>query len=1195
MVDSTLAFEIVARDLGASAVFDKVARSADKTGDSMSRTIKVSEKAAAASEKLTAARNKEDDALGKVRQAEAKLSEVRNNANAKTSQIIAAENALSKARRGAAMAGNDAQKATKNLAKTLEDEGKNAGKGILHWFTGSAKDVEQAAVDAGQAGGQGFMAGLQGVLKTPVLGPAVAAGLGGAVAVALPAVGAIAAAGITAAFGVGLGALGVVFAAKSEQVQKTWRTTLTNMSADTKLISKPFESTLTSMAATAQRTFQTLKPALADSFLTLAPAFTAFGNQLGQAFERLRPALVPLSLAAGDVLRSLGGALPDIIGNLSNKLIELAGSVQKNPNGLKDLASGIGGVADSAIKTITVLNDLDRLVRKLPTGFNTFNGVADQLNPVKGSFDALFTVIGKGYDAVVGSATKANTAVGLTGNAAQMFTQGLNAAQVKAALAGKSVDGLAGSATHVAAATHAANVAAYLLATAYDRQWAATQRANDALFRQSNLLLSLSGSQISYAQSVADATAAVKTNGRTHDLASQAGRNNQTALNAVADAANKQTAAMRNNNASQVQVARTAEGTRASFIRLAQQMGYTRPQAEAMAAAMIRIPNVSRTAKLQADKQDLEAKLAAANAALKNPNLTATKRAKLQADIANAKSGIATVNGMLNGLPASKTVTITSNLVTKYTTIGSRSSGVGVGGGHQTGIPGRAVGGPVTAGQPYVVGERGPELMVPNVNGTILPRVPSMSVGASIAAGVAGGLRGGVPTAVSAAAELAQAVIDKTKSVLGIASPSKVFAQLALYVNQGFARGILGSAKTVQSAMSSLMAKVLNISFTSADTEKAIQKQIAAYSTALAAAEKRIRPVTGKQSQRASIERSNTAAEASIASLQKKIAASRADLRNLEALAGRIDTAKERGRFFGYLNTETKALVVLAGKRSAAATQLKAAQSKLAAALQVRNDFKKSITDAAMSFNSITNVQAPDTGLTAGGIIAQMTERLRQTQQFAANLANLKKRGLNSTTYQQIAEAGVDQGGSIASALLSGGGNTFNTLNRLQANISSASAGLGNTAATNLYQAGVDAAQGLVNGLLAKTKALDLASQKLANQIVAAIRKKLGIHSPSKVLEWHGGMATLGFAGGMISKLPTVARATQQLADTALPSTPVRRSPVGGGSAAPVTINVNVYGALDAKDAGQKIVQVLRREFRITGNASSVQQALGGR
>lgn len=36
-------------------------------------------------------------------------------------------------------------------------------------------------------------------------------------------------------------------------------------------------------------------------------------------------------------------------------------------------------------------------------------------------------------------------------------------------------------------------------------------------------------------------------------------------------------------------------------------------------------------------------------------------------------------------------------------------------------FPGRAAGGPVTAGQPYVIGERGPELFVPGRSGTVVP------------------------------------------------------------------------------------------------------------------------------------------------------------------------------------------------------------------------------------------------------------------------------------------------------------------------------------------------------------------------------------------------------------------------------------------------------------------------------------------
>lgn len=42
-------------------------------------------------------------------------------------------------------------------------------------------------------------------------------------------------------------------------------------------------------------------------------------------------------------------------------------------------------------------------------------------------------------------------------------------------------------------------------------------------------------------------------------------------------------------------------------------------------------------------------------------------------------------------------------------------------------IPGKERGGPVRAGQPYIVGEKRPELFVPNQSGRIIPRVPDVS------------------------------------------------------------------------------------------------------------------------------------------------------------------------------------------------------------------------------------------------------------------------------------------------------------------------------------------------------------------------------------------------------------------------------------------------------------------------------------
>lgn len=60
--------------------------------------------------------------------------------------------------------------------------------------------------------------------------------------------------------------------------------------------------------------------------------------------------------------------------------------------------------------------------------------------------------------------------------------------------------------------------------------------------------------------------------------------------------------------------------------------------------------------------------------------------------------------------------------------------------GHAPAIPGRASGGPVSAGKAYVVGENRPELFVPGTSGTILPSVPgggdtNVTINVSVAPG----------------------------------------------------------------------------------------------------------------------------------------------------------------------------------------------------------------------------------------------------------------------------------------------------------------------------------------------------------------------------------------------------------------------------------------------------------------------------
>jgi hypothetical protein len=133
-----IGFNILARDKGASAAFEKVSKSIDGTTAAMAKVEKATDAVAVASTRLQKAQSTEADAIGKVRVAESKLEEIRKNGKAKASQIAAAEETLAAAQRKAASAADssrtaskrysDSQAAAAKAAKELGDAQEAAGK-----------------------------------------------------------------------------------------------------------------------------------------------------------------------------------------------------------------------------------------------------------------------------------------------------------------------------------------------------------------------------------------------------------------------------------------------------------------------------------------------------------------------------------------------------------------------------------------------------------------------------------------------------------------------------------------------------------------------------------------------------------------------------------------------------------------------------------------------------------------------------------------------------------------------------------------------------------------------------------------------------------------------------------------------------------------------------------------------------------
>ncbi|MFF0269487.1 transglycosylase SLT domain-containing protein [Kribbella sp. NPDC004536] len=569
MADERLSFIVEVRDRG-TAILSAVASKLDGVDSAQKRVTKSTRQYADSAAKLTGLEDKHADMLGRVTVAEQRLSEVRGNANAKLSQIARAEQSLLKARRDAARA---AKTVAREIEKAATPDGQKSGRsfvqGLLHWLGKGAGDLEAA----GKAAGEDVNARLIGALKTPYVGPILAGVITAAALTVLPAAGAVAGGAIVAGVGAGLAALPIVFAAKSQRVRDAWRSTLADMGADVRVLSKPFETVLVALSVVARRTLANLKPELAGAFKDLAPGLASFGDQIGRTFERIGPAIRPVSQAFAAVLVALGPGLQSAINSIAGGLIRLSQSVKANPTALADFVRGIGAITGDLLHFLAILNDADGQFKKFTGGLSLVTAVMDAL---RFAIDLALTPFVLFLKSLGYIADALNFLAGKLGLGKVMTDQTAEALKH----AGDASNQMAGSVKAAAKPVES-------LTDKINRQTSATDALITSMYRAQNLALGAAGAEIAYKQSVADATASLKENGRTLNDNTAKGRANHSALVNLAQAANDQVSAMLKANAGTVAASQAAQASRAQFIGMAEKMGLSKTAAKKLADQLL--------------------------------------------------------------------------------------------------------------------------------------------------------------------------------------------------------------------------------------------------------------------------------------------------------------------------------------------------------------------------------------------------------------------------------------------------------------------------------------------------------------------------------------------------------------------------------------------------------------------------------
>ncbi len=304
--------------------------------------------------------------------------------------------------------------------------------------------------------------------------------------------------------------------------------------------------------------------------------------------------------------------------------------------------------------------------------------------------------------------------------------------------------------------------------------------------------------------------------------------------------------------------------------------------------------------------------------------------------------------------------------------------------------------------------------------------------------------------------------------------------------------------------------------------------------------------------------------------------------------AGKI-SRKKNSSLHAYISAQNVKLSKLAKKREAVAKAITTANAKLTDMKKAKADMASSVANKAKDFGSFMSVldtsQYGDNS--ANAILARLKGKLKAITDFRKNLQTLAKRGLGKGIISEIANAGPEEGGQMAQALLNAGGGQIKELNSTYSAIGTQSNSLGGFVAGNYYDAGIRATEGLIRGLKAKQSHLTKAIENMSKGMVKALKKALGIKSPSRVFMGLGGFTAAGFTNGIRNGQGDVQRAIDEMAGTRPTGRMANRSiaramalqGASGGQAAPV-VHVTVQGNVTAEKAlARSIATTIRDEI----------------
>lgn len=329
--------------------------------------------------------------------------------------------------------------------------------------------------------------------------------------------------------------------------------------------------------------------------------------------------------------------------------------------------------------------------------------------------------------------------------------------------------------------------------------------------------------------------------------------------------------------------------------------------------------------------------------------------------------------------------------------------------------------------------------------------------------------------------------------------------------------------------------------------------------------------------------------------------------RAMNELTKRIVDSGLRGR--GLLFRVQKAfegrggiLSSLLPKRSDLTRRIDAAEKELERLLDLRTELRDTITGRALDARDLFGLDLTE-GFNAAEVSTVLRASLNQLLEFQADVQSLIRRGFNRDLVQQIASAGPEAGAAMADALAKATPQQIAEINKSFSEIGKTADSFGSSISGQMFNAGVNAARGLVEGLKKQRLAIQKEMERIGSALINSIKKSLKIKSPSQEFATIGEqiMAGLvqGIEAGTSSVLSTLEGvASDMIGSLAVNTPPADLSGVGASTAAPATTatgstfapTYNVYAqpGMDVQQLASRVYQRGMIDYRNVASTLSV-------